>query len=395
MTDSIFAWDTTASDNDDADSTINWSEGQNPDTVNNSARAMMKRVADWISDVYLIKTTAGTGAAYTVTSTQDPASLPNGFTLYLLPHATNTGTCTITVSGPTAGSYGAKALRLVSGSNATAGDIVINKPIRVTYYTSGDEFLVDASNVTGISGYLQDVVNDTTPQLGGQLDVNGQAFGDGTNELLTFTEDASAVNHVNIENEATGSGPIISAAGDDTNIDLNLAGKGSGVVKTGGSEIVSLAATQTLTNKTLTSPSVGSSAFLTEQSAAGADVAGSGQLWVKDNTPCDLYFTDDAGTDVRITENGALASSGGAGAWEYISTVTASNDSTVAFTGLSSSYKAYRVALIAVVPSSDNVDFYLRTSTNNGSSYDSGGSAYEWFFHRDSSGGQRTARRQW
>lgn len=87
---------------------------------------------------------------------------------------------------------------------------------------------------TALSVASSDLVNDTTPQLGGQLDVNGQAIGDGTNELLTFTEDASAVNHVNIENEATGSGPIISAVGDDTNIDLNINPKGSGNVAISG-----------------------------------------------------------------------------------------------------------------------------------------------------------------
>lgn len=37
----IRAWSTTAADNDDADSNINWLEGQLPSTVNNSARAMM------------------------------------------------------------------------------------------------------------------------------------------------------------------------------------------------------------------------------------------------------------------------------------------------------------------------------------------------------------------
>ena len=79
-------------------------------------------------------------------------------------------------------------------------------------------------------GGINNVVEDTTPQLGGQLDVNGNSIGDGTNELITFTEDASAVNHVNIENEAAGSGPIISAAGDDANIDLNLQGKATGNV---------------------------------------------------------------------------------------------------------------------------------------------------------------------
>ncbi|MCH9751068.1 MAG: hypothetical protein K0U61_02515, partial [Alphaproteobacteria bacterium] len=90
----------------------------------------------------------------------------------------------------------------------------------------------------GSVGGISDVVDDTTPQLGGQLDVNGQAIGDGTRELLTFVEDGSAVNHVEIENEATGSGPIIRAAGDDANVDLVLAGKGTGVPKIGSNAIL-------------------------------------------------------------------------------------------------------------------------------------------------------------
>lgn len=93
----------------------------------------------------------------------------------------------------------------------------------IVYNAANNEFEMSASSLT-------EIVNDTSPQLGGQLDVNGNAIGDGTLELLSFTEDASAVNHVNIENEATGSGPIISAAGDDTNIDLNLNGKATGNV---------------------------------------------------------------------------------------------------------------------------------------------------------------------
>lgn len=47
MNDSLFAWEPTASasDNDDADSTINWRENQNPDTVNNSARYTTEKSA--------------------------------------------------------------------------------------------------------------------------------------------------------------------------------------------------------------------------------------------------------------------------------------------------------------------------------------------------------------
>lgn len=77
-------------------------------------------------------------------------------------------------------------------------------------------------------GGLSNVVEDTTPQLGGQLDVNGNALGDGTLELLKFTETGSAVNEVTVANAATGNGPTISASGDDTNIYLNLSGKGTG-----------------------------------------------------------------------------------------------------------------------------------------------------------------------
>ena len=38
--------------------------------------------------------------------------------------------------------------------------------------------------------------------------------------------------------------------------------------------------------------------YIDEISAAGDDVAGDGQLWVKDSTPNELCFTDDAGTDI-------------------------------------------------------------------------------------------------
>lgn len=83
----------------------------------------------------------------------------------------------------------------------------------------------------GGGGGLANIVEDTTPQLGGHLDVNGFAFGDGALELLKFSETASAVNEVTIANAATGAGPTISASGDNANVDLNLAGKGTGHAK--------------------------------------------------------------------------------------------------------------------------------------------------------------------
>ena len=40
--------------------------------------------------------------------------------------------------------------------------------------------------------------------------------------------------------------------------------------------------------------------FMQERAAAITDKAGYGQLWVKNTTPCELWFTDDAGTDTQI-----------------------------------------------------------------------------------------------
>ena len=51
----------------------------------------------------------------------------------------------------------------------------------------------------------------------------------GNPELLLFTSVASAVNELTIQNAVTGSPPQLTASGSDTNIDLYLAGKGTGV----------------------------------------------------------------------------------------------------------------------------------------------------------------------
>ena len=82
-----------------------------------------------------------------------------------------------------------------------------------------------------------DLVNDTSPQLGGQLDVNGNAIGDGTLELLKFSETGSAVNEFTIANAAAGAGPTLSASGTETNVDINITPKGTGDVVLAGDTV--------------------------------------------------------------------------------------------------------------------------------------------------------------
>ena len=49
-----------------------------------------------------------------------------------------------------------------------------------------------------------------------------------------------------------------------------------------------------------------SSLNLKEQADAQSDSAGFGQLWVHDDAPNNLYFTDDTGQDIAITNNGSV-----------------------------------------------------------------------------------------
>lgn len=77
------------------------------------------------------------------------------------------------------------------------------------------------------------------------------------NELIKVTATASAVNEITLANAATGNNPTITASGGDTDVGLNFIPKGTGAIQVSGVPIVTTTATQTLTNKTLTTPTIG------------------------------------------------------------------------------------------------------------------------------------------
>lgn len=104
---SIYSWSETADDNDDADVAINWQENQLPDTVNNSARAMMGRVAEYVADQGT-QTVGGTANAMTLTANSGFTAYGNGLRLTIKAASTNTTAVTLNVN-----SLGNKALRKV------------------------------------------------------------------------------------------------------------------------------------------------------------------------------------------------------------------------------------------------------------------------------------------
>ena len=142
----------------------------------------------------------------------------------------------------TSGAYTLQ-FKYVSGSGDSYTFATTNKGDQLVFATANDGTNPDiatlpAGDVT-LTG-TQTLTNKTltSPKIGTSiLDTNG-------NELALLTATSSAVNEITLANAATGNGPIISATG-ETNVDLNLNPKGSGVLKS-GTAAVKIAGTETI-----------------------------------------------------------------------------------------------------------------------------------------------------
>lgn len=162
------------------------------------------------SKVYIVKNSVGTYTMTLKTSAGSGIAIPSGRTMLLYCDGTN----------------------VVSGVNELPTGSTVNGDVIAT--------------LTGAQTLTNKTL--TSPKIGTAiLDTGG-------NSLFNLTATGSAVNYMTVANAATAGSPSITAAGSDTNVDLLLAAKGSGVVKAGGVEVVTLTGTQALSNKTIVSP---------------------------------------------------------------------------------------------------------------------------------------------
>jgi hypothetical protein len=129
-------------------------------------------------------------------------------------------------------------------------NVITGQTAETSLDTSNDVILIhDASasalrkttlaSISSALGGITDVVADTSPQLGGNLDTNSHNIliddahfiaDENGNEQIIFQTTASAVNQFDVTNAATGNAPELSATGGDTNISLKITPKGSGQV---------------------------------------------------------------------------------------------------------------------------------------------------------------------
>ncbi len=188
---SIFDWSTTAGNNATSDADINWSEGQFPSTVNDSARQMMGRQAEWLKDNGVL-VASGTASAIAVTANSNVTTPPHGMSLAFRALSSNTGATTLSVNGGAGltirkakpGSSapvdldandiiagGVYVVHYDSGANAGVGAWLLVNPVNAGYFTgefvkkSGDTMtgnLTVSSATGGPNGSVTVGTGDTT-----------------------------------------------------------------------------------------------------------------------------------------------------------------------------------------------------------------------------------------
>jgi len=95
---SIYDWSVDAAVNANADMLINWAEGQAPSTVNDSARAMMQRIAEYLADRGGVVVAAGSANALDLVSNVPVSALKDGIMLRFRGSFANSGSATMNVN---------------------------------------------------------------------------------------------------------------------------------------------------------------------------------------------------------------------------------------------------------------------------------------------------------
>ena len=255
-------------------------------------------------------------ASADVTLAMTNATLSNARNMVLSLTGTLAGTRVVNVPD------GIEKTYIVADNTTRSGNTLTIKTVSGTGVTipEGKTILVysDGTNVNDVF-FLANVVEDTTPQLGGDLDANGNNIlidngnfiGDENGaEQIKFATTASAVNEMTATNAATGNAPELSATGGDTNVDLNITPKGIGRVTLNGGAKIEQTAEKVTTEATAATGTVNYDVLTQAVWNFTTDASGNWTLNIRgdgSNTLNSIMDTGESITVAHIVKQGGTA----------------------------------------------------------------------------------------
>lgn len=132
---SIYDWSITPADNANADGGINWNEGQDPASVNNSARQVMARVAELLADLGAVVASTGSGGDYSVTMNSTITSYSVNPLVVFRANHTTPGVSTLNANG-----IGQAPFKDSAGADFQNGAIQASEVVWAAYDTVNSEF---------------------------------------------------------------------------------------------------------------------------------------------------------------------------------------------------------------------------------------------------------------
>jgi hypothetical protein len=134
----FYQWSKTSSSNATADPSINWAEGMSPSSVNDSARAMMARAAEYRDDISGLLTTFGSSTVYGVTTNQGLNATPNdGQLLAITMSATNGSNPTLVADGGTA-----FPIQSAPGVAVPAATLILGSPYTMKFSVANSAWML-------------------------------------------------------------------------------------------------------------------------------------------------------------------------------------------------------------------------------------------------------------